>query len=297
MSDREFKGGLLILGFIAVLLIALQLWMDYDYRSAQDRLSRIETEPVVIHDASSDYGTEDKTPTYKSEYKNHKLNLHSFDPNTVSSSEMQSMGMPPRLIKTIINFRNKGGRFYKKEDILKLYSFREEWYPEYAPFIHIEKSKSSKNSYAKKSYDKKEYPKYTKSKHRDPLNLNTCTAEQLDAEWGVSPKVAQNIVKYRDLLGGYHSMTQLEEVYTLPDSVLRHNTNWYVEGGIKKINLNTADFKTLNKNPYIRKARVAKSIMAYRKTHGEFRSVDELLEIKSIDRDLYNRIAPYLSTR
>ncbi len=294
MNPREFWGGIIVLVLVAVGLYIAQLKIDYDYEKARENLPIITETPVEVHSLSeqeSDFSFKEKNNYNKSSSR--RLQLRVFDPNTVTTEQMEDMGMPPRLIKTISNYRSKGGRFYKKEDIMKLYAFREEWYEEYAPYISIATSQNN-TTYTKKEYPKNEYKK-RKSKIRDPLNINTCTAEQLDAEWGVSPKVAANIVKFRDMLGGFQSIDQLSEVYTLPDSVLRHNTNWYVQGGVQKININTADYKTLNKHPYIRKAKITKSLLGYRKSHGEFKSIQDLLKIKNINEETLQKIAPYIT--
>ncbi len=288
MTPREFWGGIAVLVLVAVGLFIVQSQMDYKYRTTQQQIQDTDKSVKVRELSEDDYD--------ESGYKNSRdkaLRLQTFDPNTVSRQKMENMGMPPKLIHTLLNFRQKGGRFYKKEDIKKLYAFKEEWYPDFAPYIVISK-KNNAEKYSNSNYPKTEYTK-RKPKLRDPLNINTCTVEQLDAEWGVSPKVAQNIVKYRDKLGGYHDMSQLSEVYTLPDSVLAHNTNWYVEGPVKKININTADFKTLNNNPYIRKARIVKSLISYRKAHGSFSSVEELLKIKNINEEKLQKLRPYLT--
>ncbi|HET9729976.1 MAG TPA: ComEA family DNA-binding protein, partial [Acidimicrobiia bacterium] len=45
-----------------------------------------------------------------------------------------------------------------------------------------------------------------------PVNLNTATAEQLDALPGVGPVLAQRIVDWRTAHGGFHSVDDLQQV-------------------------------------------------------------------------------------
>ena len=39
-----------------------------------------------------------------------------FDPNDINFQELKSMGLPPKVAQQLINYRNKGGSFQKKED-------------------------------------------------------------------------------------------------------------------------------------------------------------------------------------
>ena len=55
------------------------------------------------------------------------------------------------------------------------------------------------------------------------------------------------------------------------------------------INLNTADAQTLQRELSGVGAVKAQAIVAYRDTHGEFASVDELLEVKGIGEALLER--------
>ena len=51
--------------------------------------------------------------------KKQTLRLFNFDPNTLDSNAAMQLGILPRNYSTLVKFRKKGGRFYKKEDLLK----------------------------------------------------------------------------------------------------------------------------------------------------------------------------------
>src|ERR1700741_3418382 len=49
-----------------------------------------------------------------------------FDPNKISAEEWKKLGLRDRTIKTITNFRSKGGKFRQATDLKKIYGLKEE---------------------------------------------------------------------------------------------------------------------------------------------------------------------------
>lgn len=54
---------------------------------------------------------------------------------------------------------------------------------------------------------------------RYPLDLNTCTAEELMTINGIGEVKANNIIEYRDYLGGYTSVEQIKNIKGIGDKV------------------------------------------------------------------------------
>jgi len=48
-----------------------------------------------------------------------------FDPNIESKEQLIHKGLSKRVVNNIINYRNKGGRFKIKKDLVRLYSLSE----------------------------------------------------------------------------------------------------------------------------------------------------------------------------
>lgn len=51
-----------------------------------------------------------------------------------------------------------------------------------------------------------------------PINLNTCTAEELMSIENVGESRANAIIEYRDYLGGYTSVEQLKDIKGIGDA-------------------------------------------------------------------------------
>jgi competence ComEA-like helix-hairpin-helix protein len=105
-------------------------------------------------------------------------------------------------------------------------------------------------------------------------------------------------VSFRDKLGGFYSVDQVGETFALPDSTFQKIRQYLkIETiSIKKININTATIDELKGHPYIRWS-IANPIIAYRNEHGAFSKPEDLKKIVAVTDELFNKIAPYLSTQ
>ena len=129
----------------------------------------------------------------------------------------------------------------------------------------------------------------------EKFDLNNADTSQLKKIYGIGDKLSMRILKYRDVLGGFVDMDQLKEVYGLDSLVidrLIENSTIQNEFQPKKININTASEKQLSTHPYLNK--VAKAIISYRFQHGDFKAVEDIRNVSSLDEKSVQRIIPYL---
>ena len=69
--------------------------------------------------------------------------LFNFDPNTMDSMTAIRLGIPSRQVITLMRYRNKGGRFYHKEDIAKLYGLKKDLIEQLIPYVTIKNLKKN----------------------------------------------------------------------------------------------------------------------------------------------------------
>ncbi|HEY4786295.1 MAG TPA: helix-hairpin-helix domain-containing protein [Bacteroidales bacterium] len=126
------------------------------------------------------------------------------------------------------------------------------------------------------------------------LELNNADSAGLDELPGIGPVYSRRILKYRALLGGYFSLNQLSEVYGLKPETCEKIRNYLVVDTLKirKINLNTAEFREINAHPYI-SFEQTKSIMKYRK-HNKIVSLKQLEEAQIFTTTEMVKLRPYL---
>lgn len=216
-----------------------------------------------------------------------------FDPNTSSPSELEQLGFSNTTAQRISKYRAAGGRFFKREELLKIYGISE-------PRVrvlweHIKIRKISK-VYAKKKAGKKVYtPSSKKTKLVVKRPLNPAPADSIMKIRGIGPVLSKRIVKYRERLGGFIHKNQLTEVYGLKADI--QNKLWQQfeldSLNIRSININTIPDSVLWKHPYLSYAQ-AKAIVAYRDQHGPFSKPEGIQKIKIVNDSTLSKISPYL---
>lgn len=221
--------------------------------------------------------------------------LFKFDPNTISKEQWKQLGLREKTIQTILNFLNKGGHFYKPEDLKKIYGLHEKDYERLAPYITIAKAQhhSLSNTPLQSQLQPQSYPKPQPSS-LTLIEINTADKETLTQLPGIGNSFATRIINFRDKLGGFYSVEQVKETYGLPDSTFQKiKTKLRVdENLLKKININTATVEELKAHPYLRP--IANILVNYRKEHGSFISIESLKKIHTTDTIQFEKMTPYV---
>jgi len=221
-----------------------------------------------------------------------KGTLFVFDPNTLSAEGWKKLGLGERTIRTILNYRNKGGKFYKPEDLQKIWGLPQGFYEYVAGHIQIT---SVQRNY-ERTYTNT-YNQYEKKETRIAVvDINNADTSAYIALPGIGSKLAARIINFREKLGGFHSVEQIKETYGLPDSTFQIiKTYLQVSNStVKKFNLNTATKEELKAHPYI-KWQLANAIVEYRNQHGLYKTIEDLQKILIIDEETFGKIAPYFT--
>jgi competence protein ComEA len=128
----------------------------------------------------------------------------------------------------------------------------------------------------------------------EQFSINTCDSIMLESLPTIGPSTASRIIRYRNRLGGFHSISQLNEVYAL-DSISFSTLKKYcfVDNNFRKINLNTCSLEELKTHPYIG-YKLANIIINYRAQHGSFTKAEDLLNIHVMNEEILRKIEVYL---
>lgn len=126
--------------------------------------------------------------------------------------------------------------------------------------------------------------------------INQTDSVTLAQEAGINRHLARTLVRYRFKLGGYYSLEQLHEVYGMDSvSFTKIKEHFKIDSGeLRKIDINSCSEKELGGHPYVGYS-LANVIINYRKQHGEFKNVEDVKNIFSLNDSTFTRVKPYLT--
>ncbi len=212
-----------------------------------------------------------------------ELHPFPFNPNTLTEEEWLQMGLTDRQVRNIMNYKAKGGKFYSKNDLGKLYTISEEEFAQLEPFIvlpEVARSASGKTSSKKQeklSFEEKAKPE---KKAIPIVDLNTVDSTTLVELPQIGPYTAVRIIEFREKLGGFIDKEQLRDVKGMDDArfaaIQPYINLCAVE--IRKVDVNRADFKTLVHHPYLNYEQV-KRIVNQREKRGMIKNWAQLEEL------------------
>ena len=226
---------------------------------------------------------------------NANLPLQAFDPNQLNFERAKQLGLNEKTAHAIENYLQKGGKFYKKEDLKKIYTLPETDYQRLEPYIQIP-AKDTKPSNTQTAQIPTTYSSVGKpTKVSKPININTSDTTQWQQLKGIGSGYARQIVKLRNQFGGFANKEQLKEVYGMTPE-LYSQIEPYLQGAgtVKQININKATANEMKTHPYI-KYKLADAIVKYRQQHRGYKAITDIKNIKILSEDNYTKLAPYLT--
>jgi len=296
-SNRERKGLLVLFSLFGIEAMILFYLHFSPVKNSPVDFSQFEKEVVVFLAASANAQAQEnqalpETPgdsiqnTGSGIPSGKKTELFAFDPNNLPADDWKRLGFTEKQILSIKKYEGKGGTFRSKEDVKKMYAIREDEYKRLEPFIVIPEKKTDR---PKKNFR----PNGKKTLVVDVGVADSTEFEKLPL---IGYYLASKICHYREMLGGFYSIAQVQEVRGLSDSVfqvirpllvLTDSTN------LRRMNINRVEYAELNRHPYI-SGSVARVIVNYRDQHGSFHSPEDLRKVALVNDELYRKIAPYL---
>ena len=130
--------------------------------------------------------------------------LFPFNPNTLDADGWNRLGLQERLVKTILNYRNKGGRFYKPGDLKKIWGMDPKKANQLIPYVEL---------------PDQETKKIINKSIVTIIDVNIASLEEWKTLPGIGETLSNRILKYRDQSGGFARVEELQQVYGITDSI------------------------------------------------------------------------------
>jgi len=276
-TKSQRNGSLFLVGILIFLLIVYFLMPTF-IKPQLDQSSGFKEELLAFEASRKSPEARQLTPFF-------------FDPNQLPDEEWLQLGLSEEQVAVIINFRNKGGRFYEKTDLKKIYSISPQDYSALEPFIEIKKSGYTEN---KAVYESKiPFEPFV----FDPNNLPNVDYQKL----GLNEGQIGNIKSYMAAGGKFLSKEDFKKIYSISaddyerleayislpakDS-LQKPVYARREVNLPMVEINSADTASLQNLKGVGVS-FAGRIIKYRDLLGGFYRKEQLLEVFGMDTARY----------
>jgi DNA uptake protein ComE-like DNA-binding protein len=135
--------------------------------------------------------------------------LFEFNPNELPAEGWKKLGIRDKTVQTILNYREKGGRFREPADLKKIWGLTSAEANKLIPYVRI----SNLRKQVLKS------PTEQPSLMPATILINQVSASELLLIPGFNKSLAARMIKFRDKMGGFKSLDQVRKTYGLSDSL------------------------------------------------------------------------------
>lgn len=277
---------------IALLLVAI--WMVPDTSK-----SLLAETPGVDSVALKSFEKEVQSKSYSKREKKRfvaeeiPMSLTAFDPNMADSIELSRLGLPVYVVRNILKYRQKGGRFKTTESFSRIYGLEPDLFERLKPYIRIAEPKVAEaikvdTVVIREVVEKKTF-KYPEGTLVDVNGADTAKLKKIP---GIGSGIAKAIVSYRTRLGGFYALEQLTEIEYMTPALMK----WFKleEPVVRPLKVNEVGLETLRSHPYLNFYQ-AKVIVEHRRKKGKLKSLSQLSLYEEFTEKDLERLSAYLT--
>lgn len=277
-SKSQRIGIILLFGLI---VLCQSFYVIHDFKS--EELNAAEARKWLAHQSVVD--------SLKSQSYNVKPTIYPFNPNFITDFKGYKLGMSVAEIDRLLDYRKQNKFINSAAEFQAVTKVSDSLLNAISPYFKFPDWVNNKKEYTT-SIAK---PTFNKPEKIVVVDINQATKADLMKVYGIGDKISDRILEYKNKLGAFVSMEQLDDVWGLsPEVIAKLNQNFEVKStaGIQKININNASIKELSHFPFFKYA-LAKEIVVFRSMNGDIKTED-LSKIKGFPVDKIKIIALYL---
>lgn len=230
--------------------------------------------------------------TMKMVKANYKPTLYPFNPNFITDFKGYKLGMSVKEIDRLLEFRKNNKYVNSAEEFQAVTKVSDSLLAAISPYFKfpdwVANKKNKFEVYEKQSFAKKEKIII--------IDINEATQEDLVKIYGIGPGLSERILKQKEILGGFVSMEQMNDVWGLSPEVIEKLNAQFKVGvvpNVKKIKINDASVKELSQFPYFRYP-ISKEIVTYRSMNGGISNSEDLIKVRGFPVEKVKVIEKYL---
>ena len=280
--SREQRSGIFLLFGIIVILQTVYFFGDFSLVSKK------------YPEQQQWLALQSQIDSMKTEKLNYVTKIYPFNPNFITDYKGYKLGMSVQEIDRLLAFRKENKYVNSPKEFQNVTQVSDSLLNVISPYFKFPDWVNNKKEFK----DYKKYPNTTFAKKEKIIliDINQATQEDLIKIYGIGEAISLRILKFKESLGGFVSMKQMNDVWGLSPEVIENlNTHFKVStlSSIKKIDINNASLKELSQFPYF-KYPIAKAIVTYRSMNGDIKNSEDLTKIKGLSIENATIIALYL---
>lgn len=226
---------------------------------------------------------------------NVKPKTYPFNPNFISDYKGYKLGMSVQEIDRLLAFRKTNKYVNSPEEFQKVTQVSDSLLATISPYFKFpDWVKNKKSSF--ESRKEGAIKIFSKKEKIIILDINQASKEDLMKIYGIGEALSIRILKQKEILGGFVSMEQMNDVWGLsPEVISELNAHFKaaLPSSFTKIAINDVSLKELSQFPYFR-YQLAKQIVTYRSMNGNFANIEDLSKVKGFPVEKAKIISLYL---
>ena len=277
---KDQKKG--VLGLFSVIIILQIIFYTVDFskphNASKEEIAWLAQQP--------------KIDSIKAISKKSSYTIYPFNPNFITDFKGAKLGMSVKQIDRLLAFRKTGKFANSPDEFQKVTGISDSLLMVIEPYFKFPDWVKNKQNYAS---NYKAYTKYPKKEALKILDINEATKADLMKISGIGDALSDRIINQKQVLGGFVSMGQMNDVYGLSPIVIESLNKYFkivTLPNINKININSASIKDLSQFYYF-KGPIPRNIVLYRSMNGSLK-IEDLTNIKAFPVDKIKIIALYL---
>lgn len=233
------------------------------------------------------------------ELEKRKPKIFPFNPNYITDFKGEQLGLSLQEIDRLHAYRAQRKFVNSTQEFQKITKVSDSLLNKISPYFKfpdwvVKRNKLAVNNKSKVNSIYKETSNKRTAVTTD--DVNKATQQDFETIDGVGEVISERIIKYRKKLQGFSFTSQLYEVWGVDKPTaarIIQRFKIYQKPNIQQVNINTATYKEVLKNPYI-DYDLCKKIFEYRDEVAELQNIVEIKNIDGFPIEKYDRIVLYL---